>query len=122
MIKLPATDKTPRIEFDTSTGVLYIEGKSLDENAFDFYQPLIEKISTYSLSPSLQTTVHINLEYFNTISSKALLDVFRKLEKIKTTGEVVINWYYEREDPDMLEMGEDFREIVDIPFKMIELD
>jgi hypothetical protein len=66
--------------------------------------------------------VNIQLEYFNTSSSKCILDVFKKLEAIYKSGnEVVINWFYEEDDEDMLEAGEDYQSIIKIPFKMCEI-
>ncbi len=65
------------------------------------------------------------MEYFNTSSSKCILDVFKKLENVfKKNNEegVTINWYYEEDDEDMLEAGEDYQSILKIPFKMIELE
>ncbi len=63
-----------------------------------------------------------SLEYFNTSSSKCILDVFKKLEAIhKGKNEVIINWYYEEDDEDMLEAGEDYESIIRVPFKMIEI-
>jgi len=72
-----------------------------------------------------QGTVNVNiqLEYFNTSSSKCILDVFKKLENLqnKNRAEVVINWYYEEDDEDMLEAGEDYQSILKIPFNMVEM-
>ncbi len=67
--------------------------------------------------------VNIQLEYFNTSSSKCILDVFKKLEKINSGGStVIINWHYEEDDEDMLEAGEDYEAIINVPFKMIEVE
>ena len=66
--------------------------------------------------------MNVQLEYFNTSSSKCILDVFKKLESIqKGKQEVIINWYYEEDDEDMLEAGEDYESIIRVPFKMIEI-
>jgi hypothetical protein len=65
--------------------------------------------------------VNIQLEYFNTSSSKCILDVFKKLEAINKGGQssVVINWHYEEDDEDMSEAGEDYQAIINVPFKMV---
>ena len=65
--------------------------------------------------------MNIQLEYFNTSSSKCILDDFKKLETLSGTS-ITINWYYEEDDEDMLEAGEDYQALVDIPFKMIEVE
>ena len=76
----------------------------------------------YAKAPKEKTVVSIQLEYFNTSSSKCILDVFKKLENLKKgKSDVVINWYYEEDDEDMLEAGEDYESIIKVPFKMIEI-
>ncbi|MCB2195741.1 MAG: DUF1987 domain-containing protein [Bacteroidetes bacterium] len=121
-ISIEGTPKTPTVNFDAATGIVEIKGRSIPENSIEFYRPLVEWLEEYSKEPQKLTTVNIQLEYFNTSSSKCILDVFKKLEAIKKArNEVVINWYYEEDDEDMLEAGEDYESIIRIPFKMIEV-
>ena len=121
-ISIEGTPKTPTVNFDATTGIIEIKGRSIPENSIEFYRPLVEWLEEYSKTPQKLTTVNIQLEYFNTSSSKCILDVFKKLETIKKArNEVVINWYYEEDDEDMLEAGEDYESIIRIPFKMIEV-
>jgi len=121
-ISIEGTTKTPAISFNADTGVIEIKGRSIPENSIEFYRPLVEWLEEYGNEPKEQTTVNIQLEYFNTSSSKCILDVFKKLESIKKQrNNVVINWYYEEDDEDMLEAGEDYESIIRIPFKMIEI-
>ena len=99
-----------------------IKGRSIPENSIEFYKPLVDWLDEYSKKPNDKTEVNIKLEYFNTSSSKCILDVFKKLETIyKDDNNVVINWYYEEDDEDMLEAGEDYESIIRVPFKMIEI-
>ena len=79
-------------------------------------------LEKYASKPQSATNVNIQLEYFNTSSSKCILDVFKKLEAINKGGSsVVINWYYEEDDEDMLEAGEDYQAIINVPFKMVQV-
>lgn len=119
-LTIEGSAKTPTIEFKAE-GALLIKGRSIPENSIEFYKPLIDWIGTYGASPKDDTEVNIQLEYFNTSSSKCILDVFKKLETLSNT-KVAINWYYEEDDEDMLEAGEDYQAIIDIPFKMIEVE
>ncbi|MBN2756618.1 MAG: DUF1987 domain-containing protein [Bacteroidales bacterium] len=124
-LTIQGSPKTPTVEMDAKSGVIEIKGRSIPENSIDFYKPIVEWLDEYASSPSGETTVNIKLEYFNTSSSKCILDVFKKLELVyKKSGEkgVVINWFYEEDDEDMLEAGEDYQSILKIPFKMIELE
>lgn len=119
-IKIEGTAKTPKVEFDRESGELIIQGRSIPENSIDFYKPLIDWLDGYALQPAGQTTVHMRLEYFNTSSSKCILDVFKKLESIKKSGkDIFVQWHYEEDDEDMLEAGEDYDAIIDLDFKMV---
>lgn len=111
---LEETSKTPKLSFDVSTGKFLMSGRSIPENSIEFYKPLFEWLDEYVKNPCNKTDFDIKLEYFNTSSSKCLVEIFRRLEKIKDK-EVVINWYYEEDDEDMQESGEDFKELIDIP-------
>ncbi len=119
-INLDGSPKTPTVKFDAGAGSLELSGRSIPENSIEFYKPLLDWIEKYGSAPKGKTEVNIKLEYFNTSSSKCILDVFKKLETVKGT-DMTINWYYEEDDEDMLEAGEDYQAIINIPFKMIEV-
>ena len=121
-ISIEGTTKTPTVKLNPETGVVEIKGRSIPENSIEFYRPIIEWLDEYAKNPHKKTTVNVQLEYFNTSSSKCILDIFKKLESLKKArNEVVINWYYEEDDEDMLESGEDYESIIRVPFKMIEI-
>ena len=122
-IAIEGSPKTPTINFDTEKGLLEIKGRSIPENSIEFYKPLVDALEKYALKPQAATGVTIQLEYFNTSSSKCILDVFKKLEAIHKGGsQVTINWHYEEDDEDMLEAGEDYQAIINVPFKMIQIE
>lgn len=121
-LAIEGTAKTPNVKFDAEQGTVEIKGRSIPENSIEFYKPLVDWLEEYGKGPAALTKVNIQLEYFNTSSSKCILDVFKKLEAIyKAKNEVIINWYYEEDDEDMLEAGEDYESIIRVPFKMIEI-
>jgi hypothetical protein len=119
-IILQPTPKTPSVKMDAEKGAVEIKGRSIPENSLEFYKPLIDWVEKYAVAPQSETEIHIQLEYFNTSSSKCLLDLFKRLETIN--NKVTINWYYEQDDEDMLEAGEDYEAIINVPFKMIEVE
>jgi len=122
-IIIEGTPKTPTVNFDSATGKIEIKGRSIPENSIEFYKPLVDWLEAYSTAAQANTAVNIQLEYFNTSSSKCILDIFKKLENIAKAGSnVIINWYYEEDDEDMLEAGEDYQSIIKVPFKMIEIE
>ncbi|WP_296623497.1 DUF1987 domain-containing protein [Marivirga sp.] len=119
---LEATPKTPKLDFNPDAETFLISGRSIPENSIEFYKPLLDWLDKYVQNPLESTTFEIKLEYFNTSSSKCLVEIFRKLEKVNADGKsITIDWYYEEEDEDMEESGEDFKQIIKVPFKMIEI-
>ena len=120
---IEGTGKTPEIRFMADAGTLELAGKSIPENSFGFYQPLFAWIDSYVLTPAPETVVKISLEYFNTSSSKCLLDILRKLENLNKSGKskIVISWYYEADDEDMMEAGQDYDSLVDLSFNIIKI-
>ena len=119
-IKLQGTDDTPSVTMDKELGIFELSGKSMPEDVATFYRPIIEWIVEYSKEPLTKTIVTVKLEYFNTASSKMILDVLMKFEEVHENGhEVAINWYYMEDDEDMKEAGEEYADIVEIPFEYV---
>jgi hypothetical protein len=119
-LQLTATPKTPSVKFFVAEGTLEIKGRSIPENSLDFYKPLIDWVDSFKEKSGAEVNLHVQLEYFNTSSSKCLLDLFKRLEGYKS--KVTVHWYYEQDDEDMLEAGEDYEAIISLPFKMIEVE
>ena len=121
-ISIEGTPKTPTVKFDSIQGIIEIKGRSNPENSREFYKPLMDLLEEYAKDPGDKTIVNIQLEHFNTSSSKCILDVFKMLEAIyQAKHEVEVNWYYEKDDEDILEAGEDYKSLIGIPFNMIEI-
>ena len=120
---IEGTNKTPVIKFYYENGSIEISGKSIPENSIGFYQPIYSWIDNYAIKPSPKTEIKINLEYFNTSSSKCLLDIFRKFESIKKAGksDIEVLWHYEADDEDMMEAGDDYNSLVDLTFRLIKV-
>ena len=108
---------TPRIEFDQSKGIFKIKGKSLPEDVMHFYRPVIDWFQTYLESPNPTTILEIELEYFNTASSKIIFEIIKLLKVPATNGiDVKVNWRHNEDDEDNLEVGQDYASLVNVPF------
>ncbi len=115
--------KTPTIEFNYGKGELVISGRSIPENSIEFYKPIIEWLELLKVSEKDKIVLDIKLEYFNTSSSKCILDVFKKLEEIRGVGkDASIRWFFESDDEDMEEAGQDFSAIIKVPLELITVD
>ena len=112
--------KTPLINFD-SNGNFELKGKSIPENTGIFYKPLFEWLDNYIQNPARTTILNIQLDYFNTSSSKSIVDLFKRMDMISKNGksDATINWLYDIDDVDMLEAGEDYKSIIKIPFNLV---
>lgn len=113
-LTLAGTDETPAIVLDPKRGTFQIVGRSIPLNAAQFYAPLIDWVQRYGQEPNPTTHMTFRLEYFNTASAKQILDMLYALEKIKG---VSVGWYFDEEDEDMEEAGQEFAELVKIPFE-----
>src|SRR3954468_11415162 len=119
-IQINGTEETPTVELNSETGKYEIKGRSFPEDVVAYYEPIIRWFTELGNSdPSGDLTFDLKLEYFNTASSKMILEVLNTLEMLKTKGRnVQINWYYLNSDEDMMEAGEEYAELVDLPFNM----
>lgn len=122
VIKIQGTDDTPTVTLDAGSNIFEISGRSLPEDVAAFYNPIIEWMEKYNQSPLAKTVFNFKLVYFNTASSKMLLDILMKLEELHNAGkEVVVKWHFAEDDEDMKEAGEEYADIVDVPFEQISI-
>jgi hypothetical protein len=119
-ISIKETEATPGIEFNPEDGQLTIKGRSHPENAKVFYNPIITWCEEYVSKAPEKTTLNVQLEHFNTMTSKSLLDVFRSLRPIKEDAkELMVKWFYEADDEELLDAGLTYQEITGLDFEMI---
>lgn len=120
VIKIAGTDDTPGVVLDTGNDVFEISGRSLPEDVISFYEPVLNWLDEYAENPKPKTEFVFRLTYFNTASSKVLLDILMKLEDISSSGkEVLVKWYSPDDDEDMQEAGEEYADIVDVEFEQL---
>lgn len=117
-LNIEATDETPEVKLDAGNNIFEFNGKSLPEDVVTFYNPILDWFNGYSDNLNDTTMVTFTLDYFNTASSKMILDILLKLEEFQDQGkEVKVKWRYADDDEDMQEAGEEYAEIVDVPFE-----
>lgn len=121
---LVAAIKTPEISFCARDGLMCIKGKSIPENATNFYKPVLEWVEHYIKYPANKTEIRFEMDYFNTSSSLGLLEILKRFNKLRTAlPEYVLKviWYYDCNDPDMRLTGEDFSELLKLPIELVEI-
>ncbi len=118
------TRSTPHIEYDKTASALSMKGRSSPENPILFYQRVMDFMDESITASSPILEINICMEYFNTSSTKCIFNLLKKVNDIQDElGEtIVINWYYEEWDDDMLEIGEDFSYCLELEFNLREVD
>jgi len=120
-LKISPTKNTPEIILNPE-GIIKIRGRSIHENVADFFTPVEDWVSLYIKTPSEVTCVDINLEYFNSASAKVFIHILQKITYVSLKHKkFIFNWYYEDGDEDILERGEYFSSILDVPFNFIKI-
>ena len=105
----PSTPYFPEVDFNVNTGVCEISGESYMEETYKFYLPLINWIKDYTKNEKKKIELNVKLIYLNTSSTKCVLDILEILKDYEDEGgEVKVNWYYDKNDPDMVDEVEDF--------------
>lgn len=114
------TFQTPYISFDCESGKMEIKGYSTSEDPKTFYDPLIEWMKEFEKKPCDSVVVDIEITYYNTSSSKWLLELLAVLNNVysEKNKEVLINWHYK--DDEIFEAGKDYRSLLEIPFNFIK--
>ena len=118
---LEATKTTPEVRFDPYLNVLDIKGESYPENTAEFYKSVFDWLHQY-IDDKQDVTIVFNIElmYFNSSTSKVLMDFFDIMDAVATKNTIEVNWIYDTEDEDNLEYGQDFQEdLVNIRFNFI---
>jgi hypothetical protein len=120
-IRIPKTKNSPEIIMNPD-GIIKIRGRSIHENVTEFFQPVIEWINEYIEDPADVTCVDLTLEYFNSASAKIFITLLQKVTYVQLKHKkFIINWYYEDGDEDILERGEYFASVLDVPFNFIRI-
>jgi len=116
---IEATKDTPEVNFDPGNDIFVISHRSLPENAIKFYEPIFSWFEKYQQAPNKNTNLDIKLDYFNTASSKQIVQFLSQLAKLNNKSKVVINWYYRDIDEDMLEIGQEYSKLINFEFNFI---
>ncbi len=128
---IEATSHSPEIKFDPAAGKFSISGVSRPEDVRSFYYPVLEwlrkfqesaiKTGEVSFTEENPLTLEVQLKYFNSSSAKFLFDIFTEMGNINNMDQKIrILWYYDPDDDDMRDAGEELSEIAEIPFEYIE--
>ncbi len=112
IITIEATKSSPFVLINPLSNQIQVKGESYPENAAKFFGPILSSIDEYINSTDAhRITVDIHLSYFNSSSSKALLNLFEILDQAASDDrQVEVNWRYHPENETIFEAGEEFED------------
>jgi len=111
----------PTVDFSAETGICTISGKSYLEDTTQFYLPLLEWLDEYFTEVNKPVEFNVKLNYYNTSSSRSVLDIFDILKLYEDKGgEVEVNWYCRDIDVEVVqEEVDDYMEESDLEINII---
>ena len=124
--QIEPTKQTPAIYFNEASQLLELKGEMYPENITEFSEPIFSWLEQYLEQLNEQTlTINIELNYFNSSSSKMLLDLFDQLEEAVANDNknIIVNWIYDSDNEYAYEYGEEFQEDLEhLPFHLVPKD
>ena len=116
-----ATKMTPQIILDVQNQTFSMTGNSRPENPMQFYKPMFDWLNAYIPTASDKLVFEVKMDYFNTSTSKILLDLFELFEKLATSKDIHVIWYYQSDDEEMQEAGEELLDLVELSYEIKEI-
>ena len=114
---------TPSIDFNAGSGYLLMKGRSIPENPESFYDPILNWLEEYFMETEKESVLEFRLEYVNSGSSKYILELLRRLQKLVMTGKPIkIIWCFETDDESIEDLGEHYKHTVNLPIEIREID
>lgn len=118
-LHIKPTDTTPEVILDPK-GIINIQGRGMVLNETRVPEQIMNWLDNYLLNPAETTDVIIEFEYLNSFSTRILISILRIISQVVLLNKkLVIHWYYEEDDEDILERGEYISETLDMPIEFI---
>jgi hypothetical protein len=115
------TSNSPEVKMCEEENYLEISGESYPENPIKFYKPILEWLNDILLFKNEMNLI-FKFDYLNTTSSKLLMDILDASNEFHKKGKkITIKWIHKKDDEDMLEMGQEFKNSLDLPFLIKEV-
>lgn len=109
----------PKVNFNANTGKCLMEGEAFLENTWEFYEKLLNWLRSY-IATQQPLVFDFKMSYFNTSSSKGILEMLLLLKEYEEQGgDIQVNWYYQEKDVDILEEAQDFIEDTQLKMNLV---
>ncbi len=119
---IPMTDDSPEVRLDSKNWKITISGPSFPEDPVEFYSQILKWINN-NQNKFDKIIVEFDYSILSSSSNKMVFELFIKFEELISKGkEVVVKWYYDKFDDDMLDEGRGFKNSMKVPIELIEKD
>lgn len=119
-LKIAPDEDKPRVYLSKGKNVFEMVGRSMPENVNKLFLPILSWFTDYFADPLTNTTIKLDLEYFNSASAKKIVELFILIEKEVIKGiDIKIIWMYKKHDLTLQKKGKELLTSFNIPFELI---
>lgn len=111
-----STRCTPFINIDYDQASIKIIGKSINANPSEFYEGLSQKLNQIQTTTKDVITITFRIDAMDMQGGHYLLDFVKKVKALCQGKKLKVNWFYDKNNEVMREIGEDYESILDINF------
>jgi hypothetical protein len=120
IFQIEGSERSPWVWLGEKSGILEISGVSAFHNPFQFYRCLARWIHAFNLGPYKTRMVNMKFEYLDEDSVRGMEYMLLQLYKLgKENSELIINWYYSKENSLVLRVGLQYSGRSSIPFYLV---
>lgn len=118
-LSLAPTQSTPAVTAEWEAGLLVMAGESYPENTYEIFDSIIGWVEEFLRSENRLLKIELKLNYLNTSSIRAMIDIFDRLQSACDEGKpIAVTWFYDSRNPRSAELGEEFKEDYSFDFEI----
>lgn len=118
-LNIKATPKS--FEIICESGFIEIKGCSIVNDPKVFFKPVQNWISDYFKDSPTDTIISLKIDYIDSASTKFVFEIIKSFELLMNQQKTVqVLWYYDANDPEVLEIGEILAGRLQVPFNFIQ--
>lgn len=118
-LHIAATDETPEVLLTSNSGKSYLKGRSLPENAFEFYRPIIAWAKQFVEQRGVGLDITLSFDYLNSSSSRFLFEMLHALDQSIDSGSYIVRWQTDPDDELMIEKGEELQRLLKMKVEIV---
>jgi len=110
-IEKQKTTSTPYVLIDEEKSYMRLEGRCFHEKVTEFFKEVNDWLDSYLASNFGVFTFDCAIDYFNSSTTKLLLNMLLKMDKhASAEKKIIVNWITTKNNSIIIECGEDFKE------------